>query len=169
MWTAQYYSFHKNDKFVTSGGMGTMGYGFGAAIGAKCGKPDQRVVHVTGDGSFRMNMNEMVTTCRYNLPVITVLMDNNTLGMVRQWQTMFHDARHSETTLPKVNFCKVAEGFGYKFTAKVDSVEAFEEAFKKALKNDGPSLIQCVIDIDTMVLPMVPPGKPIDQIMMTRT
>lgn len=169
MWTAQYYPFHKHDKFVTSGGMGTMGYGLGAAIGAKCGQPNQRVVHVTGDGSFRMNLNEMVTTCRYNLPVVTVLMDNNTLGMVRQWQTMFHGARHSETTLPEVNFCKVAEGFGYKFTAKVDSVEAFEEAFKKALENDGPSLIQCVIDTDTMVLPMVPPGKPIDQIMMTRT
>jgi acetolactate synthase I/II/III large subunit len=89
--------------------------------------------------------------------------------MVRQWQTMFHNAKHSETTLPQVDFCKAAQAFGYKYTAKTENEEEFRKAFKKALKNDGPSLIQCTIDIDTMVLPMVPPGKPIDQIMMTRT
>lgn len=169
MWTAQYYAFHKNDRFITSGGMGTMGYGFGAAIGAACGANGRRVVHVSGDGSFRMNMNEMVTAVRYNLPVITVLMDNHTLGMVRQWQTMFYNARHSETDMPQVDFCAIAKAQGYKQAAKIETVEEFEAAFTEALKNNGPTLIQCVIDTDTMVLPMVPPGAPIDQIMMTRT
>ncbi len=169
MWSAQYYAFHKDDTFITSGGMGTMGYGFGAAIGAACGANGRRVVHVTGDGSFRMNMNEMVTAVRYKLPVITVLMDNHTLGMVRQWQTMFYNARHSETDLPQVDFCAIAKAQGYKQATKITTVEEFEAAFVEALKNDGPTLIQCVIDTDTMVLPMVPPGAPIDQIMMTRT
>ena len=169
MWTAQYYAFHKNDKFVTSGGMGTMGYGMGAAIGSACGADGRRVVHITGDGSFRMNMNEMVTAARYKLPIITVLMDNNTLGMVRQWQTIFYNARHSQTDLPAIDFCMIAKGHGYKLATKVETVEEFEEAFKKALHNDGPSIIQCIVDNDTMVLPMVPPGASIDKIMMTRT
>ncbi len=169
MWTAQYYPFHKNDRFITSGGMGTMGYGFGAAIGAQFGAKDKRVIHITGDGSFRMNLNEMVTTIRYNLPIITVLFDNRTLGMVRQWQTIFYNSRHSQTDLPAVDFCKIAQGFGYKFTAKVNDEAEFKKAFIKALSNDGPSLIQCIIDTDTMVLPMVPPGKAIDQIMMARS
>ena len=168
MWTAQYYAFHKNDKFITSGGMGTMGFGFGASIGAAMGAGGRRVVHISGDGSFRMNMNEMVTAVRYNLPVITVLMDNNTLGMVRQWQTMFYNARYSQTNLPAIDFCMIAKGHGYKNATKVETVEEFEEAFKKALENDGPTFIQCVIDNDTMVLPMVPPGASIDQIMMTK-
>jgi acetolactate synthase-1/2/3 large subunit len=169
MWAAQYYRFHKNDKLITSGGMGTMGYGFGAAIGAACGADGRRVVHVSGDGSFRMNMNEMVTAVRYNLPVITVLMDNHTLGMVRQWQTMFYDGRHSQTDLPEVDFCAIAKAQGYKQATKITTAAEFEKAFKAAMENDGPSFIQCVIDTDTMVLPMVPPGKAIDQIMMTRT
>ena len=168
MWTAQYYAFHKNDRFITSGGMGTMGFGFGASIGAAMGAGGRRVVHVSGDGSFRMNMNEMVTAVRYNLPIITVLMDNNTLGMVRQWQTMFYNARYSQTNLPEIDFCMIAKGHGYKNATKVETVEEFEKAFKQALKNDGPSFIHCVVDNDTMVLPMVPPGASIDQIMMTR-
>jgi len=168
MWTAQYYPFHKNDRFITSGGMGTMGYGFGAAIGAQAGAKGKRVIHVTGDGSFRMNMNEMVTTVRYNLPIITVLMDNGTLGMVRQWQTMFFGSRYSETTLPAVNFCMVAKGFGYTFAEKATNAQEFKDAFEKALKNDGPSIIHCIIDTDTMVLPMVPPGKAIADVIMTK-
>jgi acetolactate synthase-1/2/3 large subunit len=116
-----------------------------------------------------MNMNEMVTAVRYNLPVITVLMDNHTLGMVRQWQTMFYDGRHSQTDLPEVDFCAIAKAQGYKQATKITTAAEFEKAFKAAMENDGPSFIQCVIDTDTMVLPMVPPGKAIDQIMMTRT
>mgnify|MGYP000451119627 CR=1 FL=1 len=166
MWTAQYYPFKKHNKFLTSGGLGTMGYGLGAAIGAKVACPDQKVLHITGDGCLRMNLNEMATTVRYNLPVITILFDNNTLGMVRQWQTLFFDKRHSETTLPPLDFCAVARGFGY-FAQKIDNAEDFRQALQAALAQNGPSLIHCVIDQDTMVLPMVAPGASIDKIVMS--
>lgn len=166
MWTAQYYPFKRHDKFLTSGGLGTMGYGLGAAIGAKIACPDKRVIHYTGDGCFRMNLNEMATAMRYNVPVITVLLDNNTLGMVRQWQTLFFDRRHSETTLPPLNFCAIAEGFGY-FAQKVTNVEQFEQALCSALDRNLPSLIHCIINQDEMVLPMVAPGASIDKIVMS--
>lgn len=166
MWTAQYYPFKKHDKFITSGGLGTMGYGLGAAIGAQVSSPGKRVVHVTGDGSFRMNMNEMATAMRYGLPVVTVLLDNNTLGMVRQWQTLFFDKRHSETTLPALNFCGIAEGFGY-FTQKAANTEEFRTAMQNALEKHVPALIHCAIDQNEMVLPMVAPGASIDKIVMT--
>lgn len=166
MWTAQYYPFKKHNKFLTSGGLGTMGYGLGAAIGAKVACPDQKVLHITGDGCLRMNLNEMATTVRYNLPVVTILFDNNTLGMVRQWQTLFFDKRHSETTLPPLDFCAVARGFGY-FAQKIDNAEDFRQALQAALAQKGPSLIHCVIDQDTMVLPMVAPGASIDKIVMS--
>jgi acetolactate synthase I/II/III large subunit len=166
MWTAQYFPFKKHDKFLTSGGLGTMGYGLGAAIGAQIACPNQRVVHFTGDGCFRMNLNEMATTIRYHLPVVTVLLDNHTLGMVRQWQTLFFDKRHAETTLPPLNFCAIAEGFGY-FAQQISTAEEFAAALQKALKHDGPSLIHCIIDTDTMVLPMVAPGASIDKIVMS--
>ncbi|MBT3319782.1 MAG: biosynthetic-type acetolactate synthase large subunit [Clostridia bacterium] len=166
MWTAQYYPFKKHNKFITSGGLGTMGFGLGAAIGAQVGSPDKHVIHITGDGSFRMNLNEMATTIRYNLPVITVLFDNNTLGMVRQWQTLFFDKRHAETNLPPMNFCAIAQGFGY-HAQKVDNVDDFEDALKVALKENKPCLIHVVLDIDTMVLPMVAPGASIDNIVMS--
>ncbi len=166
MWTAQYFPFKRHDKFLTSGGLGTMGYGLGAAIGAQIACPSQRVVHFTGDGCFRMNLNEMATTIRYHLPVITVLLDNHTLGMVRQWQTLFFEKRHSETTLPPLNFCAIAEGFGY-FAQQISTAEEFKAALQKALRHDGPSLIHCLIDTDTMVLPMVAPGASIDKIVMS--
>ncbi len=166
MWTAQYYPFKKHNKFVTSGGLGTMGFGLGASIGAKVACPNKRVLHITGDGSFRMNLNEMATAMRYKIPIITVLFDNNTLGMVRQWQTLFFDKRHSETTLPALDFCTIASGFGY-FAQKVDSAEGFKKALEAALEKNVPSLIHCVINQDEMVLPMVAPGASIDNIVMS--
>lgn len=166
MWTAQYYPFKKHNKFITSGGLGTMGYGLGAAIGAQVASPEKHVIHITGDGSFRMNLNEMATAVRYNLPVITVLLDNNTLGMVRQWQTLFFEKRHAETDLPPINFCAIAQGYGY-FAQKVDNVADFEAALKTALEQDKPCLIHCTLDTDTMVLPMVAPGASIDKIVMS--
>ena len=166
MWTAQYYPFKKHNKFITSGGLGTMGYGLGASIGAQVGAPDKTVIHITGDGSFRMNLNEMATTVRYNLPIITVLFDNNTLGMVRQWQTLFFDKHYAETNLPPIDFCAIAKGFGY-HAEKVSNASEFEKALKTALKQEGPCLIHCLLDIDTMVLPMVAPGASIDKITMS--
>ena len=167
MWTAQYYPFKKHDTFLTSGGLGTMGFGLGAAIGAQCAHPGKRVLHITGDGCFRMNLNEMATTTRYDLPVITILLDNKTLGMVRQWQTLFFNGRHSETTLPALDFCTIAKGFGYGLTRKTDNVEGFREALKEALTANGPCLIHVEIEQDTMVLPMVAPGASIDNIVMS--
>jgi len=168
IWTAQYYHFKKHNKFLTSGGLGTMGYGMGAAIGAQVGLNDKgRVIHVTGDGSFRMNMNEMATAVRYNLPIISVLMDNNTLGMVRQWQTLFYAGRWSVTDLPPLNFTGIAECYGY-FTRKVTTVEEYKTALNEALAQDKPALIQCIIDTDAMVLPIVPPGKALNKIIMDR-
>lgn len=168
MWTAQYYPFKKNNTFLTSGGLGTMGYGLGAAIGAQLGAPNKKVIHITGDGSFRMNLNEMATTKRYNLPITTILMDNHTLGMVRQWQTLFCDERHAQTDMPDIDFCMIAEGFGY-HAQKVENIADFKKAIAKALKQEKPTLIHCIIDSDTMVLPMVPPGAGIDELMMTRS
>jgi acetolactate synthase-1/2/3 large subunit len=166
MWTAQYYPFRKHNKFITSGGLGTMGYGLGASIGAQVAAPKKRVLHITGDGSFRMNLMEMATTVRYKLPVITILLDNRTLGMVRQWQTLFFGGRYSETTLPEIDFCAIARGFGY-FAEKASNAEDFEKALDAALESGKPCLIHCVIDQDTMVLPMVAPGASIDKIVMS--
>ena len=144
-----------------------MGYGLGAAIGAQVGMPDGHVIHITGDGSFRMNMNEMATAVRYSLPVITVLMDNNTLGMVRQWQTLFYESRWSKTDLPTMDFTGIAKCYGY-FTKKVETVEEYKQALKEAVASKLPSLIHCVIDTDAMVLPIVPPGKALNKIIMDR-
>jgi acetolactate synthase-1/2/3 large subunit len=167
MWTAQYYPFKKHNTFLTSGGLGTMGYGLGAAIGAQCACPEKRVLHITGDGCFRMNLNEMATAVRYDLPVVTILLDNNTLGMVRQWQTLFYNRRHSETTLPPLDFCTIAKGFGYALARKVSDVDAFRDALKEALSTRKPCLIHVEIDQETMVLPMVAPGASIDDIVMS--
>lgn len=162
MWAAQYVKHLKPRTFLTSGGLGTMGYGYGAAIGAQVANPDKRVIHFTGDGSFHMNLNECATAVSQNLPIITIIMNNNVLGMVYQWQTVFYGKRYSQTTVKKhTDYVKLAEGFGatgYRAT----TLEEFEEAYKAALQNEGPSWIECVIDPEERVLPMIPNGKTID-------
>ena len=158
MWAAQYLKHCNTQKFLTSGGLGTMGYGYGAAIGAQIGCPDRRVIHFTGDGSFHMNMNEACTAVSENLPIITIIFDNKVLGMVYQWQTAFYGRRFSATTPDrKTDYVKVAEGFGAKgYTATTP--EEFEKAFDAALKNEGPSWIACSIAAEERVLPMIPGG-----------
>ena len=161
MWAAQYYKYSMPRTFLSSGGLGTMGYGLGACIGAKVAKPDKIVINIAGDGCFRMNMNELATASRYNIPIIQVVINNHVLGMVRQWQTLFYNKRYSQTVLQdKVDFCKVAEGLGC-LAFKVTKKEEFEEVFKKALKANAPVLIDCLIDMDEKVFPMVPGGAPI--------
>lgn len=159
MWSAQYLKHNKAKKFITSGGLGTMGFGYGAAIGAKMGCPQDRVVHITGDGSFHMNLNEACTAVSQNLPIITVIMNNQVLGMVYQWQTIFYDGRYSNTTPErKTDYVKLAEGFGAK-GYRATTPEEFEAAMDKALKADGPVWIECVISREERVLPMIPAGK----------
>ncbi len=161
MWTAQYYKYAKPHRLLTSGGLGTMGYGLGAAIGAHIGNPDKQVVNVAGDGCFRMNMNEVATAVRENLPLIEVIINNHVLGMVRQWQTLFYDKRYSSTVLNDgVDYVKMAEAMGatgFRATSK----EEFTEVFAKALDMKTPVVIDCVINCDDKVWPMVAPGAPI--------
>lgn len=158
MWTAQYYHFRRPRQLITSGGAGTMGFGLGAAIGAKYGNPEQHVFNIAGDGCFRMNMNELATASRYNVPIIEVVINNKVLGMVRQWQTLFYGERYSNTILDdKVDFCKVAEGLGCK-AIKVTSKEGVAPAIKEAMATNGPVVIEVVIDKDDKVFPMVAPG-----------
>ncbi len=159
MWSAQYLKHNKSKKFITSGGLGTMGFGYGAAIGAKMGCPGDRVVHITGDGSFHMNLNEACTAVSQNLPIITVIMNNQVLGMVYQWQTIFYDGRYSNTTPErKTDYVKLAEGFGAK-GFRATTPEEFAEAMDKALQETGPVWIECVISREERVLPMIPAGK----------
>ena len=167
MWAAQYLTHVKPRHFLTSGGLGTMGYGYGAAIGAQIAKGNaQRVVHLTGDGSFHMNLNEAVTAVSYDLPVITVIFNNQVLGMVRQWQTLLYGKRYSSTDPHrKTNYVKLAEGFGAKGW-HCETPEEFEKAFREALENNGPSWIECVIEKDEKVLPMIPAGATIEDIIL---
>ena len=167
MWAAQYVHHVNPRGFLTSGGLGTMGYGYGAAIGAKAGLGDaKKVVHITGDGSFHMNLNEGCTAVSYNLPVITVIMNNQVLGMVRQWQTCFYGRRFSQTDPHRqTNFVKLAEAFGAT-GYHAETIADFKTAFEKALKADGPVWIECAIDKDERVLPMIPAGKTVNDIMM---
>lgn len=159
MWSAQYLKHNKAKKFITSGGLGTMGFGYGAAIGAKMGCPGDRVVHITGDGSFHMNLNEACTAVSQNLPIITVIMNNQVLGMVYQWQTIFYDGRYSNTTPErKTDYVKLAEGFGAK-GFRATTPEEFADAMDKALQETGPVWIECVISREERVLPMIPAGK----------
>ena len=158
MWAAQYLKHERTGNFITSGGLGTMGFGYGAAIGAQIGMPDRRVIHITGDGSFHMNLNEGCTAVSENLPIITIIMNNTVLGMVYQWQTIFYGKRYAGTTPErKTDFVKLAEGFGAK-GYRATTPEEFEEVFKEALKADGPVWIDCVIDQEERVLPMIPAG-----------
>ena len=158
MWAAQFYQCSRPEQFLTSGGLGTMGYGLGAAIGAKVGCPDKTVVNIAGDGCFRMNMNEIATATRSDIPVIEVVINNSVLGMVRQWQTLFYGKRYSHTTLQdKVDFVKVAQAMGAE-AERVTTLHEFEEAFERAVKSGRPYLIDCMIDSDLKVWPMVAPG-----------
>ena len=164
MWAAQYYKYKKPRTFLTSGGLGTMGYGLGACIGAKVGNPDKLCINIAGDGCFRMNMNEMATASRYNLPIIEVVINNHVLGMVRQWQTLFYQQHYSQTVFEdKVDYCKVAEGLGCE-AIRVTKKSEVAPALKKALKMGKPVLIDCIIEEDDKVFPMVPPGASISEV-----
>ena len=163
MWTAQHFPFLRPRQLITSGGLGTMGFGLGAAMGAAASDPEGRpVALVTGDGSFRMNLTELSTIGYYGIPVIIVIFNNGTLGMVRQWQTLFFGHRYSQTTLDRgPDFMKLADAYGLSGT-RVNTVEAFTAAFRKAVEEKVPCIIECMLDIDEMVAPMVAPGSPID-------
>ena len=163
MWASQYYKYTKPRTLLTSGGLGTMGYGLGAALGAKTGCPDKIVVNIAGDGCFRMNMNEIATAVRHNIPIIQVVVNNHVLGMVRQWQDLFYDERYSATVLrDAVDFVKLAEAMGAEGMRAV-SQEEFKEAFSKALTLNRPVVIDCQIDSDDKVWPMVAPGAAISE------
>ena len=164
MWAAQYYKYTSPRTFLSSGGLGTMGYGLGACIGAQLGQPDKVCINIAGDGCFRMNMNELATASRYNIPIIQVVINNHVLGMVRQWQTLFYGKRYSQTILnDKVDFCKVAEGLGCA-AIRVTTKEEVGPAIEKAISLNAPVLIECVIHEDDKVFPMVPAGAPISDV-----
>ncbi|WP_304944397.1 biosynthetic-type acetolactate synthase large subunit, partial [Vallitalea guaymasensis] len=166
MWAGQYYKFKEPRKFLTSGGLGTMGYGFGACLGAKVGNPDKIVVNIAGDGSFRMNFNELLTAVRHNIKIIVLVINNGVLGMVRQWQTLFYDERYSFTTLNQdLDYVKLAESMGA-VGFNITSKDQVEDVFKKAIEETKPVIINCVIDKDDKVFPMVAPGKPIEDVIV---
>ena len=163
MWAAQFYKYSYPGQYITSGGLGTMGFGLGASLGAKIGCPDKTVINIAGDGCFRMNMNELATASRYNIPVIEVIMNNHVLGMVRQWQSMFYGGRYSATVLEdKVDFVKVAEGLGVK-GRKIRTQEEFLDGLRWALSLNEPAVLDCQIDKDDKVWPMVSPGASISE------
>ena len=163
MWAAQYYKYRRPRQLLTSGGMGTMGYGLGACIGAKIGMPDKTVINIAGDGCFRMNMNEIATATRYNVPIIQIVFNNHALGMVRQWQTLFYGKRYSSTILEdKVDFCKVSEAMGAR-AIRVTKKEEVDDALKEALAAEEPVVIEVVIPQDDKVWPMVAPGAAIEE------
>ena len=164
MWAAQYYKYTAPRTFLSSGGLGTMGYGLGACIGAQVGQPDKLCINIAGDGCFRMNMNELATASRYNIPIIQVVINNHVLGMVRQWQTLFYGKRYSQTVLnDRVDFCKVAEGLGCE-AIRVTTREEVGPAIEKAIALKKPVVIECMIPEDDKVFPMVPAGAPISDV-----
>lgn len=166
MWAAQFIKHRNTKAFLTSGGLGTMGFGYGAAIGAQVGCPDKRVIHFTGDASFHMNLNEACTAVSEELPIITVIMNNHVLGMVYQWQSSFYDRRYSATVPQrKTDFVKLAEGFGAK-SFRAETPEEFKEAFAAALQEKGPVWIECIIDQEEKVLPMIPNGGTVEDIIL---
>ena len=163
MWAAQFYKYTKPRTFLTSGGLGTMGYGLGASLGAKTGMPEKTVVNIAGDGCFRMNMNEIATAVRHNIPIIQVVINNHVLGMVRQWQNLFYGQRYSATVLnDAVDFVKLAEAMGA-VGVRVTTQDEFKEAFANALTLGRPVVIDCQIDCDDKVWPMVAPGAAISE------
>lgn len=163
MWTAQYYLFNRPGQLLTSGGLGTMGYGLGASIGAAVGNPGKKVFNIAGDGCFRMNMNEIATATRNKLPIVEVIMNNHVLGMVRQWQDLFYGKRYSNTVLDDgVDYCGIAEAMGAK-GLRATSQKEFDEALTIAMKTDTPVVIDTIIGSDDKVWPMVAPGKPISE------
>ena len=167
MWCAQYYHFSRPGQLITSGGFGTMGFGLGAAMGAAVGNPDKVVVHCTGDGCFRMNCHELATVEHYNIPVITVIFNNHTLGMVRQWQHLIYGERYSQTDLDRgPDFVKLAEAYGIARAPGAATQAEFEAALKKAVASGEPWVIECAIDKDAMVHPMVPGGAPVTDFLL---
>ncbi|MDK2918492.1 MAG: acetolactate synthase large subunit [Candidatus Petromonas sp.] len=166
MWTAQHWRFKKARTFISSGGLGTMGYGLGAAIGVQVGNPDKRILHITGDGSFRMNCNELATIARYKIPTITMLFNNHTLGMVRQWQKMFQGGRYSETDIgDEVDYIKLVEAYGIK-GYRVNDIDSLKKVLEKVKNKKAAVVIECVINKDECVYPIVPPGEPIDNLIL---
>lgn len=164
MWAAQYYKYSEPRTFLSSGGLGTMGYGLGACIGAKVGKPDKICINIAGDGCFRMNMNEMATAGRYNIPIIEVVINNHVLGMVRQWQTLFYGKRYSQTVLSDgVDYCMVARGLGCE-AMRITRKEEVADAIEKAVEMNRPVLIECIIPEDDKVFPMVPSGAALSEV-----
>ncbi|HIQ96341.1 MAG TPA: acetolactate synthase large subunit, partial [Candidatus Limivivens merdigallinarum] len=162
-WAAQYYKYTRPHQLLTSGGLGTMGYGLGAAIGAKFGRPDKTVINIAGDGCFRMNMNEIATAARNRLPLIEVIVNNHVLGMVRQWQTLFYGKRYSNTVLTDgVDFVKMAEAMGA-VGIRVTKKEEFEPALRKAIELNCTVVLDCIIGADDKVFPMVPAGAAIEE------
>lgn len=166
MWTGQYWKFNKSNEFVTSGGLGTMGFGLGAAIGAQIGNPNKTTVLITGDGSFRMNCNELATISRYKIPVKIIMINNNTLGMVRQWQRMFSNAKYSETdNYDDVDFQSLVKAYGIK-GYKAESLKQLKKVLNKVYNNNEAIFIECKIDHDCSVYPIVPPGRSIDELLL---
>lgn len=164
MWSAQFYKYKNPRTFITSGGLGTMGYGLGACIGAKVGNPDKTVINIAGDGCFRMNMNEVATATRYNIPIIQVIFNNHVLGMVRQWQSLFYGERYSYTTLNDcVDFVKLAEAMGAK-AYRITKQEEVETVLKEAISLNIPVVIDCILESDDKVWPMVAPGAAIEEV-----
>lgn len=164
LWAAQYYKYSRPRTYISSGGLGTMGYGLGASIGAQIGQPTKKVFNIAGDGSFRMNCNELATAVEYKLPIIVVIMNNHALGMVRQWQNLFYDSRFSSTTIDRgTDFVKLAQAYGAK-GINIDSNDQVEDALLQALESEGPVVINCEIDRDEKVFPIVPPGAPIQEL-----
>jgi len=169
MWTAQYYTHSEPRTFLTSGGLGTMGFGFGACMGVALGRPDKKPINIAGDGSFLMNCNELATAVHYKLPMLIIILDNGVLGMVRQWQDIFFDKRFSGTTIERnTDFVKLAEAFGAK-GYRLDKVEDVESVLKEALTQEGPVVVHVPIDKDDKVFPMVPPGAFIKDVIMEET
>ena len=166
IWAAQYYQFSRPRTFISSGGLGTMGFGLGAAIGAQIGNPDKTVINIAGDGSFRMNCNELATAVEYELPIIVVILNNHALGMVKQWQDLFYDRRFSQSIIERqTDFVKLAEAYGavgFNLTRKED----VDEVITAALAAKRPVVINCEIDPEDKVFPFIPPGAAVDELIM---